>query len=190
MPDIYERCTGTIGRAAKGITFRLDDDTNELQIQTPFLMRGYLDNPELTEAVLVDGFFRTGDQARIRDDGVVEITDRLKNLVVRAGNKISPVEVETVFADHPDIAAALAAGVPDAMKGEKLCLMVVSREGTELNLDALVVWAKGHLDRYKLPDDIFVVSELPVGGTGKTDRNEMRKIILSQSASPVSNSAP
>lgn len=179
-PPDFPGAAGTIGRPAPGVDYRLDGQTGELLIRTPYLMRGYLDEPDLTADALRDGYFRTGDQARVGDDGIVAITDRLKNLVVRSGNKISPVEVETLFMEHPDVHSALAAGVPDPAKGEALHLMVVPRSGAASDAETLREWAKERLDRFKLPDRIHFVADLPAGRTGKTDRNEMRRIILSQ----------
>lgn len=177
-PTDYDRAAGTIGTPAPGADFKIHDETGELLIRTPYLMRGYLDAPELTAQAISDGYFRTGDQARLGEDGFVRLTGRLKDLINRGGNKISPIEVEDIFLEHDGIEQALAAGVPDEMRGESLHLMIVPARGASLEVEALREWAAGRMERHKFPDAIHQVAALPVGKTGKTDRNEMRKLIL------------
>ena len=181
-PDEYDGAAGTIGRPAPGIEFRLSPGDSELQIRTLFLMRGYLDAPELTAAATSDGYFRTGDQARIRDDGNVEITGRLCDLVNRAGNKIAPLEIERVFTNHPDVADALATGLPDRQLGESLHVAVQPIAGLTLDPAALQRWASQHIDRHKLPDAIYVMGDLPTGATGKADRNALRAQLMAMAA--------
>ncbi|MGD9866490.1 MAG: class I adenylate-forming enzyme family protein [Hyphomicrobiales bacterium] len=176
-PDEYDRAAGCIGRPGPGVCFRIVPATGELQIRSPYAMRGYLDEPALTAEAFQDGYLRTGDQARLREDGFVEITGRLKDLVNRAGNKIAPVEIEASFLAHPQVMEALAAGVPDPMRGEALHLVVVGRPGACLDPEALLHWASERMERFKLPDRIHVAAELPVGGTGKADRNALRAMI-------------
>lgn len=92
-------------------------------------MSGYLDAPELTAAAFQDGWFRTGDMGRARKGGVVELVGRAKELISRGGNKVSPLELEQVFATHPDVAAAMAAGAADPILGERIHLLVVPAPG-------------------------------------------------------------
>jgi malonyl-CoA/methylmalonyl-CoA synthetase len=174
--DEYDAGVGSIGRPGPGIDFRIAEKDAELQIKSPFVMRGYLDQPELTRAAFADGYFRTGDQARIGTDGRVELVGRLKELVNRGGIKISPLEVERVFAQHPGIIAALAAGVPDPQTGESLVLAVVPRVGVVIDTTELMRWAAPRLDRVKLPSRIIVANELPTGRTGKADRSALREM--------------
>jgi acyl-CoA synthetase (AMP-forming)/AMP-acid ligase II len=176
-PEEYDEAAGSIGRPGPGIEFRLSPGDGELQIRTPTAMRGYLDAPELTAAAFDDGWFRTGDLARSRADGRVELVGRAKDLIIRGGNKISPLELERVFAEHPDVAGALAAGAPDATKGEALHLLIVPREGARLDQARLIDWARERLDRFKLPDRIHFAAELPLGRSGKADRATLRKLI-------------
>jgi long-chain acyl-CoA synthetase len=176
-PGAYDEAAGSIGRPGAGIEFRLSPGDGELQIRTPTAMRGYLDAPEATAAAFDDGWFRTGDLARSRADGRVELVGRAKDLIVRSGNKISPLEVERVFAEHPEVAGALAVGAPDASKGEALHLLVVPREGARLDQARLIDWARERLDRFKLPDFIHFAAELPLGRSGKADRGMLRTLI-------------
>jgi long-chain acyl-CoA synthetase len=167
---------GTIGRPTDNIMFRIAAN-GELQIKTPYGMLGYLDDPALTDAAFADGFFRTGDLARLRDDGRVELIGRSKEIVSRAGHKIAPLEIDALLSEHPDVSAALAAGVPDPQVGERLHVVVVPRPGTSLNEAALRAWAAERIERYKLPDIIHFRDALPLGRTGKADRGAVAALV-------------
>jgi len=143
-------------------------------------MNGYLDAPELTQAALCDGYFRTGDIAREREPGVVELVGRSKELISRGANKVSPLEIEHAVGAHPDVAEALACGVPDAVLGERIHLLIVPRAGARLDEADLRAWAAERLERYKLPDRIHFGTELPQGRTGKADRIRLRAILSGQ----------
>ncbi|MFT7183581.1 MAG: long-chain acyl-CoA synthetase [Planctomycetota bacterium] len=175
QPDDYDQLAGTIGRAGQGIDWRLGEG-GELQIRSPWGMLGYLDAPDLTEAAFADGWFRTGDLAA-ETNGTVRLIGRAKDLVIRSGNKVAPLEVEAVFLSHPDIAAALVAGAPDPDRGEALHLAVVARVGTTLDPQALRDWAAERLERWKLPDHVHVMADLPTGATGKADRGALRALV-------------
>jgi malonyl-CoA/methylmalonyl-CoA synthetase len=177
QPGDYDQLAGTIGRAGQGIDWRLGEG-GELQIRSPWGMLGYLDAPDLTEAAFADGWFRTGDLAA-ETNGAVRLIGRAKDLVIRSGNKVAPLEVEAVFLSHPDIAAALVAGAPDPDRGEALHLAVVARAGATLDPQALRDWAAERLERWKLPDQVHVLADLPTGATGKADRGALRALVAS-----------
>ncbi len=119
-PDDQPDGFGTIGKPTEGVTFRIAPNggeaagsaNGELQIRTPFGMLGYLDQPELTKASFDDGYFRTGDLAQVLDTSSVALIGRAKDIISRGGNKIAPLEIDNLLAQHPDVAAALCAGVP------------------------------------------------------------------------------
>lgn len=168
----------SLGFPTPGVSVATDPETGELMVQSPFAMSGYLDMPEVTEATLRDGWLRTGDKAAIKSDGEVVLAGRLKELINRGGNKVSPLEVEAVFAGHPGIAATLVTGVPDARLGEAIHLMVVPRREATLTVADLIDWARPRTDRFKLPDAIHFGAALPLGQTGKADRAALRREIL------------
>ena len=177
---------GTIGTPTAGVAFAIvgDDGTpaqpgeiGELRIRTPYGMLGYLDEPEMTSAAFADGLFRTGDLARVKPDGMVDLVGRRKEIISRGGIKIAPLELEAVFACHPDIEAALCGGVADQRLGEAVHLLVVRRRGTRLEPQQLKEWAAGRIERNKLPDAIHFVDQLPVGGTGKADRGAVASYV-------------
>jgi acyl-CoA synthetase (AMP-forming)/AMP-acid ligase II len=185
-----ERFAGTIGCPGPGVQFRIADDhgrelpaaaTGELQIRTPFIMNGYLDEPEMTRSAFADGFFRTGDLARKRDDGRVELVGRIKDLINRGGAKVSPLELDQLLVQHPAVAAALTAGIPDSMLGEPVHALVVPRANASIDERELREWIAGRIERYKWPDVYHFGLELPTGRTGKVDRNALRDLIANRS---------
>ncbi len=176
---------GSIGRPTEQVVFRLigedgrpvpDGAQGELAIRTPFGMIGYLDDPALTDNSFNDGYFRTGDLARLRPDGRVEIVGRLKDIISRGGNKIAPAEIDALLCSHPDVAAALCAGVPDARLGEAIHAVVVAKANAALTPEALRRWAAERIERYKVPDAIYLRDALPVGSTGKVARAGVAEI--------------
>jgi acyl-coenzyme A synthetase/AMP-(fatty) acid ligase len=181
---------GTIGRPTDGVTFRIAQDgatvaageTGELQIRTPFGMLGYLDNPALAEASFEDGYFKTGDLARLTTDGAVALIGRAKDIISRGGNKIAPLEIDNLLAEHPEIAAALCAGVADERLGEVIHAVVVPRGGAQLNTSELRDWLLARTERFKVPDVFHFRDALPSGASGKADRKA-----VAQLASPMSN---
>ncbi len=182
-----EPYAGTIGRPGPGIEFRICDTQNrelpvdaagELQIRTPFVMNGYLDEPELTRAAFADGYFRTGDLARAREDGRVELAGRIKDIIIRGGANVSPLELDHLLAEHPDVAAALTAGVPDPMVGERIHALVVPRANASIGETDLRQWIAGRIERFKWPDVYHFGRELPTGRTGKVDRGALREQVL------------
>lgn len=175
------REAGAIGRPTHGIAYRLE--AGELQIQSPFGMLGYLDDPALTEAAFQDGYFRTGDIAVRHAGGELELVGRSKEIVSRGGNKIAPQEIDTLLGSHPEIAGALSAGAPHASLGEALHSVVIARAGCLPDPAALRAWLADRLERYKLPDTIEVVDALPTGSTGKASRALLREQLIARAAS-------
>jgi acyl-CoA synthetase (AMP-forming)/AMP-acid ligase II len=177
--------SGTIGKPTEGVTWRISDDgvpvaagtAGELQIRTPFGMLGYLDDPQLTAASFDSGYFKTGDLARLRPDGFVELVGRAKEIVSRGGTKIAPLEIDHLLAEHPDVAAALCAGVPDERLGEVLHAVVVPRVGARIDVGALREWMLARTERYKVPDVFHIRDALPAGTTGKADRRAIAGLI-------------
>ncbi len=175
---------GSIGTPTERVAFRVAQDgvavgpaeTGELQIRTPFGMLGYLDDPQLTQASFEDGYFKTGDLARLTASGRVELVGRAKDIVSRGGHKIAPLEIDNLLAEHPDIAAALCAGVPDERLGEVIHAVVVPHTGAQLDAGALRDWMLARTERYKVPDVFHVRDALPAGPTGKADRRTVARL--------------
>jgi acyl-CoA synthetase (AMP-forming)/AMP-acid ligase II len=147
----------------------------ELCIASPFLMNGYLGQPEL-DPVDAEGWLATGDLARERDPGVVEISGRKKELIVRGGNKIAPPEIEFACSAHPKVAAALVVGRPDARFGERIHALIVSRDPS-LSVEELRGFLRERLEKFKQPDSFYFARELPAGRTGKADRGRFAAML-------------
>jgi long-chain acyl-CoA synthetase len=180
---------GTIGRPTDGVRFRIARDgaavaagaTGELQIRTPFGMLGYLDNPALTEASFDAGYFKTGDLARTTADGAVALIGRAKDIISRGGNKIAPLEIDNLLAEHPEIGAALCAGVADERLGEVIHAVIVPRAGASLDAAALRDWLLARTERFKVPDVFHFRDALPAGASGKADRRAVAQLATQMS---------
>ena len=187
---------GTIGRPTGRVEFRLQRDgravapgeIGELQIRTPFGMFGYLDNPALTTASFEGDYFRTGDLARMTAGGFIEPIGRAKDIISRGGNKIAPLEIDNLLAEHPDVAAALCAGVPDERLGEVVHAVVVPRAGAVIDTAALRDWVAARTERFKVPDIFYIRETLPSGSSGKADRRAVTQ--LAGSARNAGNQKP
>jgi long-chain acyl-CoA synthetase len=165
-----------IGRAVPGVELRVVDDAGEacgadevgeLWIRSPAAMDGYLRSEEETRAVMGDGWFRTGDLARVSPAGFVAIVGRKKELILRGGYSVVPGEVEAALLAHGAVAEAAVVGIPDAALGEEIAAFVTLRPGARAGADELVAFCRERLAAFKYPRHVSVMSELPKGATGK-----------------------
>ena len=176
-PEDGEAAAGTIGQPGLGIDYRIAEPDGELQIRSPYAMRGYFGAPRLTAEAFDGAYFRTGDLARRLDSGDVRLIGRRKDMINRGGNKVAPLEVERAFLEHPEITAALATGIEDPLKGEAVHLMAVLAGGAKATPDSLRHWGRQRLERYKVPDAVHIATALPQGRTGKADRQALRDVL-------------
>ncbi len=159
----------TDGRAAPGAGLRTAVG-GELEVRGPELFVGYADPERTAEAVTSDGWFRTGDLATI-DDGWLRITGRAKDVIIRGGENISPGEVEAHLVAHAAVADAVVVGRPDERLGETVCAYVTLVPSSSFDLEACRAWfAERGVTRFKTPEAVVVLDELPVLGSGKADR--------------------
>ncbi len=186
LPADQPRHLGCIGRTSPGVEYRIVGDDGrpatagspgELQIRTPYIMNGYLDAPDLTADAFRDGYFRTGDLAREKEEGLVELVGRAKEMISRGAAKVAPLEIEQVLCGHPRVAEALAAGIPDPLLGERIHVMIVPHAGCQVDVSELRAWASQRLENFKRPDAYHFGGELPVGSTGKADRGALRELL-------------
>ena len=132
---------------------------------------GYEGNPEANRAAFTNGWFRTGDQGYLDEDGYLFLTGRLKELINRGGEKISPREIDEVLMDHPAVAQAVAFAIPDSRLGEEVAAAVVLRPGAEASEGELRRFAAGRLTDFKVPATVVFLEEIPKGPTGKLQRS-------------------
>ena len=132
--------------------------------------KGYEANPEANAKAFTNGWFRTGDQGVIDEDGYLRLTGRLKELINRGGEKISPLEVDTVIMDHPAVAQVVTFGVPHDKLGEDVAAAVVLREGSACDERELRDFVGSRIADFKVPRRIVFLTEIPKGATGKLQR--------------------
>jgi len=145
-------------------------ETGEVVIRGPNVTLGYENNPEANQAAFSDGWFRTGDQGYLDDDGYLYLTGRLKEIINRGGEKISPREIDEVLLDHPAVAQSVAFALPDERLGEEVAAAVVLRSEQAATETGLREFAAGRLADFKIPRRIVILDEIPKGPTGKVQR--------------------
>lgn len=141
------------------------------------VMLGYWNSPEDTAKVIDQNLWmHTGDVGVMDDDGYVKIVGRIKDIIIRGGENISPREVEEFLIVHPNIIDAQVIGVPSERYGEEVCAWIIPREGSSITPEELVVYCKGNMATYKIPKYWKFVPEFPMTVTGKIRKVDMRKI--------------
>ena len=145
-------------------------ETGEVVIRGENVTAAYENNPKANGEAFVDGWFRTGDQGVIDADGYLTLTGRLKEIINRGGEKISPREVDEALMDHPAVLQAVAFAVPHPMLGEDVGAAVVLREGLTATEQELGAFLSERLAAFKTPRKILFLAEIPKGATGKLQR--------------------
>lgn len=171
----------SVGLAIPGIEIRLhgietsEDDTGELWVRGPNVMQGYYRAPQLTaDTITSDGWLRTGDLARIDPDGAVFIVGRSKELIIRSGFNVYPIEIEQVLNAYPGIVQSAVVG--RAVEGnEEVVAFVEPVSGTQVDLNGLRTYLKANLSPYKIPSEIVVLTHLPAAATGKVLKKELQQ---------------
>ena len=172
------RKPGTVGPSG-GPEIRVVDETGttvppghtgEIVIRGPNVMTAYENNPKANADAFYDEWFRTGDQGTMDEDGYVSITGRLKEIINRGGEKISPREVDEIIMNHPAVHQCVTFAMPHEMLGEDVAAAVVLRQGSAATDKELREFVSGRLAPYKVPRKILILTEIPVGATGKLQR--------------------
>ncbi|MGH6961225.1 MAG: AMP-binding protein, partial [Dongiaceae bacterium] len=145
-------------------------ETGEVVIRGANVTAGYVANPAANATAFTDGWFRTGDQGVIDGEGYLTITGRLKELINRGGEKISPREVDDVLLEHPAVAQALTFALPHDKLGEEVAAAIVLREGATATDRELRDFVAGRLADFKVPRKVVFLDEIPKGATGKLQR--------------------
>ena len=157
--------------------------TGEVVIKGGNVTSGYENNPAANESSFTHGWFRTGDQGYLDNDGYLYLTGRLKEIINRGGEKVSPREVDEVLLQHPAVAQAVAFGVPHERLGEEVAAAVVLAEGASADEKELREHAAKHLADFKVPKTIVILQDIPKGATGKVQRIGLaEKLGLSQAS--------
>ncbi|MEU5419703.1 long-chain fatty acid--CoA ligase [Streptomyces sp. NPDC001407] len=185
----WPRKPGTVGRPIWGVEAEIaaadvegrvellpDGEIGEIVVRGHNIMAGYLNRPKETAAVLVDGWFRSGDLGVKDADGYLTLVDRKKDMVLRGGYNVYPREVEDALVHHPAIAQVAVIGVPDEVYGEEVCAVVRTRPGVtpgpELASD-IVAWSRQRVAAHKYPRLVEFVDDFPLGPSGKVLKREL-----------------
>jgi acyl-CoA synthetase (AMP-forming)/AMP-acid ligase II len=174
-----DRRPGTVGRGT-GVDIAIMDERGsllspgergEVVINGANVTHGYANNPEANAEAFAHGWFHTEDQGMLSDDGYLTLTGRLKELINRAGEKISPLEVDAVLIKHPAVSEAVCFAVPDEKYGEVVHAAVVL--ASETSAEKIQAFCRGQLADFKVPERIFIADELPRTATGKIQRRHV-----------------
>jgi long-chain acyl-CoA synthetase len=177
------RKPGSIGTPIEGVEMRLVDDAGqtvpggeigEIAIRGHNVMKGYWNKPEATAEAIADGWFRTGDMARVDSDGYYYIVDRKKDLIIRGGYNVYPREIEEVLHEHPAVTEVAVIGIPHPDLGEEVGAAVALKPGASATPEELRAFARDRVAAYKYPRRVWLVDSLPKGPTGKILRREVK----------------
>jgi fatty-acyl-CoA synthase len=187
--DTVEHRRQTVGKVMPEIEIKIIDPVTggTLPPNTPGelcsrgynTMNGYYNNPEETRKTIdQDGWLHTGDQATIDEDGYVRITGRIKEIIIRGGENISPREVEDVLRHHPSIADVYVFGIPDETYGEEVAAAIRLKPGATAAMEEIVEFCRQRLSHFKIPRSIRFVEEFPMTASGKVQRFKLRDMFM------------
>ena len=179
------RIAGSVGVAAGPEIAVMDEfggklpagSIGEVVVRGPNVIRGYENNPDANAVSFHGDWFRTGDQGVLDGDGYLRLTGRLKEVINRAGEKVSPLEVEAVLLEHPAVQQAAVFAMADRLMGESVAAAVVRRDGQRVEEAELRAFVATRMTAFKVPTRIVILTELPKGPTGKIQRIGMAKRI-------------
>lgn len=175
---------GSIGKPSYGVAMRIVDDemndvapgeVGEIATRSDMLFSGYLDMPEETDRALRDGWFRAGDMGYVDDNGYIYLHGRKKDMIIRGGENIYPIEIESTLAEHPEVVQSAVVGVEDEHWGEIVRAWVQVTTGATVTADQLAAHCAERLARYKVPAEFRLVEALPTNASGKILKRELRQ---------------
>jgi acyl-CoA synthetase (AMP-forming)/AMP-acid ligase II len=179
---------GSIGRPLPGLEVRIVDpktfedvatgEIGELWLKGPGITPGYWRKPEETQKAFEAGWFRTGDLARVDEDGYYFLTDRIKHIIISGGENVSAKEVETVIDQMDPVLESSVVGVPDRKWGERVVAAVVTRPGQKVGTRQVVDFCKERLHDWKCPKEVQFVNELPRNTMGKVLKEDVKNLFL------------
>ncbi len=185
----------SVGRASVGVRVKIAEDdgrevdrgmTGEVWAQGPNVMLGYVNKPDETARVLVDGWIRTGDAGYMDEDGYIYLVDRIKDMIITGGENVASLEVENVITAHSSVSMCAVLGLPDEYWGETVHAVVVPEPGTEVSEAEIMAHCKKSLAGYKCPRSVDITHDpLPLSGAGKIMKRKLREsYVKSKPGSP------
>jgi fatty-acyl-CoA synthase len=184
--DEAMRKVGSTGRVGKHCQLRLVDgdgndvapgETGEIWIKGDNVMSGYWQAPQATAAVLVDGWYHSGDMGHQDEEGYLYVDGRSKEMIISGGENIYPAEIENLLIESPDIAEASVIGRPDARWGEIVVAVVVPKADHAISSEQVLQLLEGRIARFKHPKEVVVVDQLPKTALGKVRKEDVRKLV-------------
>ena len=170
-----KRRSETVGLPVDGIEIKLADGTDEILVKTPSLMRGIVRCSGDMELPLDDeGYFHSGDVGSIDDAGMLSVTGRIKDMIIRGGVNIFPAEIERVYLQCDVVSDCCAVGYPDSELGERTCLCIIPRRDCDATSFQLREFAKGKIEKCKIPDIVLKMEDFPHLSNGKIDKQALR----------------
>jgi acyl-CoA synthetase (AMP-forming)/AMP-acid ligase II len=181
----------TVGRVVQGTQIKIVDGNRqevpigtigELACRGTGIMKGYFEMSEVTQkAVDAQGWFYTGDLAKMDSQGYITIVERKKNMIIRGGYNIYPRDVEEILFTHPHIATAVVVGIPDTVLGEVTCAVIQLISANDKDIaDTMKNYIRERVAKYKVPDHILFVESFPLTPTGKIDKKTLRTMCKNQ----------
>jgi acyl-CoA synthetase (AMP-forming)/AMP-acid ligase II len=189
LPQDGPRKPGSVGRPVGCLEVAILDEEGarvapgkpgEVCVRGANVTAGYKGSPEANEAAFRFGWFHTGDIGVADEEGYLRLVGRIKELINRGGEKISPIEVDAVLLDHPAVKQAVSFGVPDDKYGEEINCAVIPREGSAIGEDDVVAHCRRNLASFKVPKKVFVTDDLPKTATGKIQRRVVAEHFVAQ----------
>ncbi|KAG9244053.1 hypothetical protein BJ878DRAFT_442115 [Calycina marina] len=190
LPKNGKRQPGSVG-VGQGVEVKiLDGEGNEVSqgseaeicIRGENVTKGYLNNPSANSSSFTKGgFFRTGDQGKMDKDGYVIITGRIKELINKGGEKISPIELDNVLVRHPAVSEAVSFAIPDDLYGQEVAVAIVLKPGQSLDAAELKKWVLDKLAKFKVPKEVYFTDNMPKTATGKIQRRIVAEEMVKQS---------
>ncbi len=187
----YRHVIGSVGTPVPGVEIQIRDkngkqmdagEEGEICIRGRNIMRGYLDNPEATEAAFWDGgWFRSGDVGVFDDNGYLSIVDRIKDIIITGGENVYPREVEDALYTRPEVRECAVIGLPDPEWGERVTALIIPQPGKTIDRTELNAYLKSRLSSFKVPKEYRIVGDFPKSPAGKILKRELREAVLRES---------
>jgi malonyl-CoA/methylmalonyl-CoA synthetase len=184
-----QRKSGSIGLPLPNLRVRIVDpethqdleagQTGEIWLRGPNVTPGYWRKPEETAMAFEQGWFRTGDLAKVDEEGYYYLTDRIKHIIISGGENVSPKEIEAVINQFPDVVESSVVGIPDEKWGERVVAAIVTKPGVNLEPEKIRTFCKKHLHDWKCPKEVVFLEALPKNTMGKILKEEVKSVIES-----------
>lgn len=181
----------TVGKPVEHVQIKICDKKSgkelppntegELCVKSPYCMLGYYNNPIVTNSTIIDGWVHTGDIAFIDEEGYVSINGRLKDVIIRGGENISPTEIENNLIRHNKIELAIVVGIPDETLGEEVFAFIKTKKAYKLTKEDVLSFLSGKISKYKFPKYMEFVDAFPLTSTGKVKRSVLKQIAIKKS---------